>query len=560
MKRGAWCLVACLSLAPWSPAQEEPSTRADEPGVQPLDLRVIESLSGGEVRVDHGASDGLALGDLVLFYDTTRGTFGGTITELEARTAVVELERDETSVAVGAQGRVYVPRARLKRLRTQTKPEADTTIAPWLEAEDDDGWTPDQPLLAGLAPVRPRDRSLRYGGRTMTSFLGTATDTNRSDLFLRTGADVWIDNPFGRGGTLNVDVEGNYRNTNEPFGIDESRARLRVDRLSYAWGGTRFDGERYQVGRFLQSGMPEFGVLDGVEYSQRLDNGDRFGASVGFMPEPDLDHATGDDFQFAAWYHWLFDDSDRFALETGIQKTLHDGDSDRDLIVSRFRYLPPEGWRTNATVWIDRYGGSDPVRGAGLGLTQAIVSVSKNEGLSHGVSWTYSHRELPELDRNEIRPVLAEELADDRRDRLAFDGWKRLDRSRVAHGHASVWFDEDDSGGDVDGGIEWRNLGIPGLRLDVTGFVGRSAYGYDLGAEATAIWNGDYGRFELGYDVTRREQIGFENDADHLFLHRGTLRHHWTYGSGWNLSSWMMGRVAEDELSGSVGVTLTRSF
>src|SRR5215813_259492 len=53
-------------------------------------------------------------------------------------------------------------------------------------------------------------------------------------------------------------------------------------RLSYSIGGDRFAPDRIEVGRFLQYGMPEFGVLDGVEWDRRLAGGDSFGASVGF--------------------------------------------------------------------------------------------------------------------------------------------------------------------------------------------------------------------------------------------------------------------------------------
>ena len=68
---------------------------------------------------------------------------------------------------------------------------------------------------------------------------------------------------------------------------DESGLDLLVRRLSYAWGGTRFTAQRWEGGRFLQHGMPEFGVLDGIEWTRRRENGHRYGVSVGFLPEPD---------------------------------------------------------------------------------------------------------------------------------------------------------------------------------------------------------------------------------------------------------------------------------
>ena len=53
--------------------------------------------------------------------------------------------------------------------------------------------------------------------------------------------------------------------------------------------------------------MPEFGVLDGVEWSLRRPGGDRFGVSLGAMPEPNADHDTGQDLLLAAFYTWVDD-------------------------------------------------------------------------------------------------------------------------------------------------------------------------------------------------------------------------------------------------------------
>lgn len=567
------------------PEQEIPEEEGTEPqdlGVQAVELRVVTSGVGDEVEIDRGSNDGLELGDLVLFYVEGGRTVGGSVSEVSARTARVRLEDPRSKPTVGARGRVYVPRARLARTGGRPAPAPDPETPPWLvEAErskpvvpapvpveegDLDGfeqppaWTPDMPLLAGIEPVHPRERTRFLGGRLTYTLDGIATDTDRTDLWTRGAADVWVENPFGRGGSLNLDLEGNFRSTVNPDGQNENRTRLRLDRLSYAWGGNRFDGERYQVGRFLQEGMPEFGVVDGGEYSLRMKNGDRFGASAGFMPEPDLDHRTGQDFQVSAFYHWMLDDSERMALETGVQKTWHDGDSDRDLLVTRFRYFPLEGWRTNATLWLDRYGASDPGRGAGLGITQLIASATRNYGLDSGHGWTYHHRELPDLDRNEYLPVLADELKNDRLDRLTYDAWKRLDRGRRLHARISGWLDENDEGGTAEAGVEWQDVLYEGLRADLTLFGGQSAYGFDLGADLSCFWVTERGRWESGYDITRRQQDDFDADRNTLFLHRVYLRHHWAYGSRWNLSTYVEGRLAEEELSGQAGLTLQRTF
>ena len=59
---------------------------------------------------------------------------------------------------------------------------------------------------------------------------------------------------------MHYDLEVNYRRTDVPDLDGEENTRLRLDRASYHWGGTRFRKDRREVGRFLQSGMIEFGL------------------------------------------------------------------------------------------------------------------------------------------------------------------------------------------------------------------------------------------------------------------------------------------------------------
>ena len=87
-----------------------------------------------------------------------------------------------------------------------------------------------------------------------------------------------------------------------------------IQRLSYFQGGTRFSEKRWEAGRFLQHGMPEFGVLDGFEWTHRREGGDQFGASVGFMPQPDDDYESFADFQLAAYYLWVADHREELTI------------------------------------------------------------------------------------------------------------------------------------------------------------------------------------------------------------------------------------------------------
>src|SRR6201988_4439863 len=98
-------------------------------------------------------------------------------------------------------------------------------------------------------------------------------------MFARAGTVLLVENFMQKGGDLYFDAETNYRDTDVPDDDDDQDTLLRLERFSYAWGGNRFAADRYEVGRFLQHDMPEFGVLDGGEWTRRLSGGDIFGGS-----------------------------------------------------------------------------------------------------------------------------------------------------------------------------------------------------------------------------------------------------------------------------------------
>jgi hypothetical protein len=73
------------------------------------------------------------------------------------------------------------------------------------------------------------------------------------------------------------------------------------------------------------------------------------------MPELDLEFETGDDLQVAGFYEWVFDGVSDLSVAAGAQKTWHEGEPDRDLIVARLDYLPPDSWDLRAATWVDLY-------------------------------------------------------------------------------------------------------------------------------------------------------------------------------------------------------------
>ncbi|MFT5155117.1 MAG: hypothetical protein ACI841_005127, partial [Planctomycetota bacterium] len=364
-----------------------------------IDLRVISVQANGRVGVDHGSSDGLAVGDMVLFFPRDGGTFGGNVSEVNQRGASVELMDPGAELPLGTRGQALVPRARLQPAveDTELQPAAPELLdLPW--SNSDSEWSSTMPLLSNDETVRPEDRMRRIRGRLyMTADSRYTSFEDRLDSFYRVGQDLSFENPFGRGGGLNLDTEQNFRRYLAKDGDEEDRSELRIDRLSYSLGGTRFDPTRIEGGRFLQHGMPEFGVVDGAEIGRRLSNGDHVGASVGYMPDPLDNFETGEDLQVSAFYRFVADEGELFTLAGGYQKSFHEGDSDRDLFLAQVRYLPTDAWQFHGTAWIDHYGSGEDAKGAEFALTQAILLAQRRWTTGNGLSFTYNRSTFPEI-------------------------------------------------------------------------------------------------------------------------------------------------------------------
>jgi hypothetical protein len=517
------------------------------------------------VVVDRGTRDGLALGDVVEFHPRGGRTYRGTVTDVRERSATVELHEDGFLPEPGTRGEVQVPASRLAPEETPTPetppetPPAGADRPAWENA--DEGWRSDMPLLARVRGVTPEDRTPSMRGRVyVTADQIFATDDDRSDTYARVGGEMVYENPFGRGGTLHVDGEVDYQILHLPDDDDESGARLRLDRLSYAWGGSRYDEEGWEAGRFLQRGMPEFGVLDGVEWGQRLANGDRWGASLGYLPEPDPEMATAEDLQAAAYYHWVSDLTERFSLAAGYQKTLHNGDSDRDLLVTKARWAPERGWNAFGTAWIDFYGSGDDVKSAGVEVTQAIASVGHRWDSGNGIDLTYRRQLFPEIEREEFPFVDANELEDGHHDRLALDGWRWLSRRSRLHGGVGAWIDEDDSGGDAEIGMDVANLLLDASRTDITLFGQAGEFTTVLGARtATSRASADR-HWSIFYELAHHHNQGFGNDRDDILQHR--LRGTRDFGlvHGWRVSCYVETMIWDDEGALMLGAYVQKDF
>lgn len=529
-----------------------------------LELRAVSETGSGRVVIDRGTLDGLVVGDLVTFLPREGPPVRGSLREIAARSGTVELFDASARVAPGTRGEARVPASRVPEVAPEVAEPAEQTDpqepAAESQAQTEDGWKPGMPLLAEVGVVRPEERDPSMSGRIYVSGDQAFTnDDGRSSGFYRTGTTTEIENAFGRGDVLRVDSELVARYADSPDADDEDSLHLRVDTISYREGGTRFDPLSLEVGRFYQSGMPEFGQIDGVEYGQRLPSGHRWGASVGFMPEPDDEQETGQDLQFAGWFRWISDSTEQLSATAGYQKSFHHSKSDRDLIVTRVDWLPPRGWNFLGTAWIDIYNGGDQFKDSRSEVTLARLSTGRRWDDGGRVDIALSHQRYAELERTELPPIVDPTLYDDHYTRLSLRGETPLGAT-AAHSIVGGWFDQDDAGGDVDFGLRWSDVFRARDSFDTTLFAGLGKFNDEAGARLTWARLTDGGSWDVFYEAAYQHLHDFSSGNDDLLQHWLGVRSNWASWHGWNVSLSAETRLWDDFNSWQLGFYTQKSF
>jgi hypothetical protein len=543
--------------------------RGQDQGTQ-LELRVVSSGVDATVLVDRGSNDGVAAGDPVLFRPRAGGEHRGVVLRVEERRASVQLHDRSVTLLPGTRGEVFVPAARRRREEAPTpapvppapapaKPPGTTTDRERWQNKDE-GYTQDQPLLAQVKAIEPRDRRAQFGGRFFTFADVNYQDGDRfHNSILRAGVDTWIDNPWQRGGALRFDGEIDYRTEVS----DNTDLDLTVREMSYREGGDRFTPTRWQVGRFLQSEVPQFGLLDGVAWSQRRENGHSYGASFGFLPELNDDMHTGEDLQLAVFYRWVDDKRETLALTGAFQKTFHGGKWDRDLFVFDARRLPVDSWDLRASVWIDLYTGDnrDAAKGKGIELTHAFASAGRRFDSGDGFDVAYRRLRFPATLRDDHGPIYANEIRNDRYDRLTFTGWHFLGVARHrAHGQLALFDDETTDGAALELGVDVQNAVFGNGHLDVTVFGNAGRVGSHLGARLTVGRPTDSGRWDVLYEIANHHFDGFTADRDDLIQHRVYGTRTFDLASLWQITAHAGAHLWDDYVAFHAGLYAQRSF
>lgn len=567
-----------------------PVQQSQVDGAERIDLRVVNASPGGLVEVDRGAVDGLELGDPVVLMPRSGRAISGVVTVLDERSALVEIDNPNADLPAGTRGQAVVPSTRFappppvspaqpkaqgkgsedapppaEKPIGEAQPKLNDPVDPSAALEQswknlDSAYQPGMPLLSGAGVARPEQRPTRFTGRVYLSLDHILpTEDGREDAFWRLGQDSTLENPFGYGGELHLDGELNYRRTDVPDQDDQSLTRGRLDRFSYRIGGTRHRSTSYEFGRLLQRGVPEFGFLDGVEAIWRTEGGDRYGASVGFLPEPSPTLESGNDFGISGFYEWNADSSERLSATVAYQHTLHNGTSDRDLFVLRAQSLPEKGWKLFGVALIDLYTAGDAINGAGLNLTQANAT-ARREWDDRGLAIRWTHQEFAEIDREEFLAVDPDQLLNDHYDRLALDFWYDQSEQLRWRLEGGLWVDEDEDGGYGRVAAELFDRIGKGSRIELSGFLTQGEFTDVFGARAGVGWDDPGGRWDLFYEFVHQDNVGFLDDNDDIVQHRLRVSRDWFSVRGWSLTVYADGINYGPEQALLTGVFAQKGF
>lgn len=576
MMMRAWVAILRLFLAGFLLATVP---GAQTPEFERIPVRVTAFVAGN-VYLDHGREAGIEPGDTVRLEPLGGGTVIATVRSVSRSSARGEIVGDEVEIEIGTEGVVLVPRERLSR-EAPDGPEPrrlppDATTPPSSAREDEPierhvpdhpewehppvEWDADVPLLAPVDALTPEKRERRVRGRLQTQFHLTSDrgGEDREYRLSRTGVDLLIENPFRRGGELDLDVELYHRSARIDGDEDDSEGRLRPDRASYRWGGIRGRPHRWEAGRFLQHEFPEFGVIDGVEYGRRFASGNRWGASIGWLPSRTDEMETGDDLQTSLFYRFVSGEEERLALGAGYQKTWHEGEADRDLFVGSFDYRPSRRWYARATAWVDWYTSSDELKSGGLELTQLHANANYLGEGGHGVGVFASRIRWPELLRNEFDELTAQQIADNETDRLGVTAWRRLRDDVRLHVRVDRWRDQDDGGGSGEVRMSFRDLLYDDGEVTVGLHRLEGKYRDGTGWRLRADRRFAAGFLVLGWDGTEYETNSDVAGSESLLQHVFRASYDVSLGRGWDLSLYFEDRQGDEQDSLTGGFHLQK--
>ena len=541
--------------------------RAQEETLERVEVRVSAQI-GGSVYLDRGQDAFLQPGDRVRLHPIGAPEVEARVRAVSRDTCRAEIPSGAT-VAIGTRGEVLVPAARRPGAQVAAPapgaPAEPVTVPPvahppWTHPPEE--WSQDMPLLAPAQGLEPQERPSQWSGRYFLQ--GDATFDHegggREYLHPRAGVEALLENPFGQGGGLALDLEGIARSSSFDTGEDEDEQFLRLQRLSYYFGGVRGMPTRFEVGRFLHSEFPELGVLDGIELVRRTSGGDHLGASLGYLPEPTPEMETGEDAEVSVFYRFFHGPERELALGTAVQKTWHQGDEDRDLWITTLDWRPSATWYAFVTAWVDFYGSDDVIKDSGAELTELHATLGWRPSLAGGASLALTRLRWPELLRDEFTRETPAQVEDYDLQRASLSLWRDAGEHVRLSCRLDAWEDQDDDGLGGEVGIALREALWEQGELSASVFDQEGAttgvQGVRLGATR---WSGA-NSWRLTYELANQEQEGVAGAQAELLQHAIFLAFDFAISRDWFLSLGAEQRFGDEVSATTLGFHLQRRF
>lgn len=439
----------------------------------------VTSVSGRNVYLDKGRSQGLQQGMIVRLFPPGQGQIDLEVRTVSSSSARAELPAGLEPPPVGTRGEFTVDPGSASTaapVRTGNDGKPVPEHPPWTRQEQPR--SPDQPLLVPTYGQRPDERPFTLDGRMYASTMWNRDNGNgRADEYSlsRLGTYAEGHNAFGYGDRTRIAGEFDDRRVSvlgEPQEVDQNG---RLDLASVAFGTEHWAPFGLEAGRFFSEHLPELGLVDGAESVMRFDSGLRVGAGAGSYPLPYPGRDTGADLGTHAFIDWCADDRRSFAAAAGVQKTWHEGTPDRDLLILRTEGRPSDSFWLYANAKIDLYTSSDTLKGAGAEVTE-FYGQGRYDTKDWGTGVSVSQFRWPELLREEYQNLSPDLVRDGHVERLSGSWWGRTSERLRLSARADLWRDQSDSGTALDFGADYRDALGEGSLLSAAVFTSQGSY------------------------------------------------------------------------------------
>jgi hypothetical protein len=252
----------------------------------------------------------------------------------------------------------------------------------------------------------------------------------------------------------------------------------------------------------------------------------------GAYPLPNHELETGEDLGFHGFIGFQSNKDHALSTMLAYQKTWHQSDMDRDLVLARVNVRPTSAVRLYGSVKADIHTSDDTLEDSSVEISQAWFQAHIVPDNKKGLTLSYSHYSWPELLRDEYQSLPDDLISDGYVERGSVSGWVRIrDHFRVSV-RGNVWFDQDNTGGGGEAGFDWTDIKNHGTSL-------YSAVSYTQGT----FNNGIGGRMEVRQRVKSLDVYGgyqvFQYQQDSIISgSQDFVRHTARAGLGWTHGTW----------------------